>query len=222
MGWALVSVLIIFVPVLSIPDETQLPLSGPRRAVYCLSVRPVVVTAVHQLYRRCGGGTSTKMLIAAGRVHSQVMRAVAEETHTTDSPEATMAVAATLAGRLVAGDVVVLAGELGSGKSVFVRGAAAALGYDGPVTSPTFAIGNVYSGGRCEIAHLDLYRLAEIDVADEAVLDDFLTPGRIGFVEWPHDELAGERALRAVVQLEHAGADRRRINVRWIESEAAA
>ena len=69
------------------------------------------------------------------------------------------------------------------------RGAARSVSI-GRVTSPTFAIGNVYSGSEAEVAHLDLYRLAEIDVADEAVLDDFLTPERIGFVEWPHDELA--------------------------------
>lgn len=126
-----------------------------------------------------------------------------------------MAIAAKLAAELDAGDIVVLGGELGSGKTVFVRGAAAALGYEGRVTSPTFAIGNVYSGSDLEIAHLDLYRLAEIDVGDEAVLDDFLTDDRVGFVEWPHDELAGERHLRAVVSLAHAGENRREIAIDW-------
>lgn len=127
-----------------------------------------------------------------------------------------MEIAAEVAGQLEAGDVVVLGGELGSGKSVFVRGAARALGYDGRVTSPTFAIGNVYRGSDHEIAHLDLYRLAEIDVSDEAVLDDFLTPERVGFVEWPHDQLAANEQLRAIVTLEHAGDHDREIAVEWI------
>lgn len=137
------------------------------------------------------------------------------EQSTTASPEETAAVAAEFATRLVPGDVVVLRGELGSGKTAFVRGAAKQLGFDGRVTSPTFAIGNVYAAGELEIAHLDLYRLAEIDVGDETVLEDFLTPERISFVEWPHDELAGDPQLRAVVTLEHAGEDARRIAIDW-------
>jgi tRNA threonylcarbamoyladenosine biosynthesis protein TsaE len=139
------------------------------------------------------------------------------ETFSTRSPEETEEIGASAAVRLKAGEVVVLQGELGSGKTVFVRGAARALGFEGRVTSPTFAIGNVYSGERAEIAHLDLYRLAEIDVGDEAVLDDFLTPERIAFVEWPHDELATAENLRAIITLEHRGEDRREIEIRWIE-----
>jgi tRNA threonylcarbamoyladenosine biosynthesis protein TsaE len=138
------------------------------------------------------------------------------ETFSTNSPDETAAIAANFAERLAPGDVVVLRGELGSGKTVFVRGAAGALGFDGRVTSPTFAIGNVYSGASAEIAHLDLYRLAEIDVGDEAVLEDFLTPERIAFVEWPHDELANAERLRAVVALEHAGEDHRSIEISWV------
>jgi tRNA threonylcarbamoyladenosine biosynthesis protein TsaE len=138
------------------------------------------------------------------------------ENATTESPEETATLAAEFARKLEPGDVVVLRGELGSGKTVFVRGAAAALGFDGRVTSPTFAIGNVYPAEPHEIAHLDLYRLAEIDVGDETVLDDFLTPDRIGFVEWPHDELAGNDRLRAVITLDHAGEDRRTVEILWI------
>jgi tRNA threonylcarbamoyladenosine biosynthesis protein TsaE len=139
------------------------------------------------------------------------------ESHSTRSPEQTAAVAADFAGQLVPGDNVVLRGELGSGKTVFVRGAAGALGFGGRVTSPTFAIGNVYPGERGEIAHLDLYRLAEIDIGDETVLEDFLTDDRFGFVEWPHDELAGADRLRAVVSLAHDGEDRRSIEITWVE-----
>ncbi len=132
-----------------------------------------------------------------------------------DSPRATAEIAAKVADRLMPGDVALLRGELGTGKTSFVRAAARALGVESPVTSPTFAIGNLYSASKCEIAHLDLYRLAEIEFADEAVVDDFLTPERIGFVEWPHDQLEAELLPRVVVTFEHAGEDDREIELRW-------
>jgi tRNA threonylcarbamoyladenosine biosynthesis protein TsaE len=114
--------------------------------------------------------------------------------------------------RLVAGDVVLISGELGSGKTTFVRGAARALGIEGPVTSPTFTIGQVYAGSP-EVAHLDLYRLNSLAGEDPALLDDYLTPERVAFVEWPG---AGEPAVERVaarVSLEHLGGDSRRITV---------
>jgi tRNA threonylcarbamoyladenosine biosynthesis protein TsaE len=131
---------------------------------------------------------------------------------TTDTPEQTEAAGAELANRLEPGDVVLVSGELGSGKTTFVRGACRALGVEGPVTSPTFTIGHVY-GGEIEVAHLDLYRLSSLAGEDPALLDDYLTPERIGFVEWPE---AGEPAIERVaarVRLEHAGGDRRRIEI---------
>lgn len=135
------------------------------------------------------------------------------------SLEQTAAIAASVAERLVPGDVVLLSGELGSGKTAFVRAAATALGVKQNVTSPTFAIGNVYSGSDFEIAHLDLYRLGSIEFDDEAVLDDFLTAQRVGFVEWPHDELAQSSKLRAVIEFAHAGESEREINVFWRETK---
>ena len=131
----------------------------------------------------------------------------------TSSPQATAAVAAELAARLRPGDVVLVSGELGSGKTTFVRGACRALGYEGEVTSPTFTIGRLLPG-RVEIAHLDLYRLGSLADEDPTLLSDYLTLGRIGFVEWPE---AGEPVLERVaarVRLEHAGGDRRRIEIR--------
>lgn len=102
---------------------------------------------------------------------------------------------------------------MGAGKTTFVRGAARALGFTGPVTSPTFTIGRRYDGGRTPIAHLDLHRLSGLDDEDPALLDDYLTPDAIAFVEWPaiaEPELGGRR-VAARVLLEHAGGDRRRI-----------
>ena len=115
---------------------------------------------------------------------------------------------------------MLVSGELGSGKTVFVRGACRALGVSEPVTSPTFTIGQVYAADEgCEVAHLDLYRLTGLGGEDPALLDDYLTPDRIAFVEWPRiaePELAalGEgRRPAARVALAHAGGDRRRIEI---------
>lgn len=146
-----------------------------------------------------------------------VIDGIRTEDHVSGSPAETEALAAGLARQLVPGDVVLLQGELGSGKTVFVRGAVHELGFGGRVTSPTFAIGNVYPGEAGEIAHLDLYRLAELSVGDEAVVGDFLTPGRIAFVEWPHGELGEQERLRAVVRLEHRGDEQRSIAIDWID-----
>ena len=130
----------------------------------------------------------------------------------TSSPEETEAAGSDLAARLTPGQVVLVSGELGSGKTTFVRGACRALGVDEPVTSPTFTIGQVLSG-HVEVAHLDLYRLGSLADEDPSLLEDYLTPERIGFVEWPG---VGERAFERVaarVTLEHAGGDGRRIVV---------
>jgi tRNA threonylcarbamoyladenosine biosynthesis protein TsaE len=137
----------------------------------------------------------------------------------TRSERATLELAAGVGGLLRAGDVVSLAGELGAGKTTFVRGAAKALGVTARVTSPTFAIGNVYDANALEVAHVDLYRLNQISIDDEAVIDDFLTPERIAFVEWPHLELSDRSDLRARVELAHAGGDARTIEIAWFEAQ---
>ena len=130
----------------------------------------------------------------------------------TSSPEQTEQAGAELAGRLAPGDVVLVSGELGTGKTTFVRGACRALGVDGPVTSPTFTIGHVLDGDP-EVAHLDLYRLGSLAAEDPALLEDYLTADRVAFVEWPAaGELAFERVVARVL-LEHLGGDRRRITI---------
>jgi tRNA threonylcarbamoyladenosine biosynthesis protein TsaE len=132
----------------------------------------------------------------------------------TSQAHETEALGAELAARLRAGDLVLVRGDLGSGKTTLVRGAATALGVTDPVTSPSFSIGHRYRAREVVVSHLDLYRLAGLEREEPALLDDYLGEGRIAFVEWPLD---GERALdgaRVVVSLEHRGADRRRIEVR--------
>ncbi|HWF50246.1 MAG TPA: tRNA (adenosine(37)-N6)-threonylcarbamoyltransferase complex ATPase subunit type 1 TsaE [Solirubrobacteraceae bacterium] len=130
--------------------------------------------------------------------------------------EETEALGAELAATLAPGDVVLVEGELGAGKTTFVRGAARALGVTDPVTSPTFTIGQRYTG-RVPISHLDLYRLGgALAGEDPALLADYLGPGTIAFVEWPQ---GGEEALGALariahrVRLAHAGGDRRLVEI---------
>jgi tRNA threonylcarbamoyladenosine biosynthesis protein TsaE len=130
----------------------------------------------------------------------------------TSSPDETEAAGAELASRLEPGDVVLVSGELGSGKTTFVRGACRALGIEGPVTSPTFTIGQVY-GGSTEVAHLDLYRLGSLACEDPALLDDYLTPERVSFVEWPEEAEPTLARVTVSVRLEHLGGDRRRVTV---------
>ena len=130
----------------------------------------------------------------------------------TSSAAETEALGAELAAGLEPGDVVVISGDLGAGKTTLIRGACRALGVEGPVTSPTFTIGQRYEGGRLPIAHLDLYRLEDIEAEDPALLDDYLGPGGIAFIEWPAiaaPSLSDRRVL--AVEIDHAGGDWRRI-----------
>ncbi len=135
------------------------------------------------------------------------------ETVESESSAETEAVGAKLAARLSPGDVVIVSGELGAGKTTLIRGACRALGVEGPVTSPTFTIGQRYLG-RLPISHLDLYRLGGLEDEDPALLDDYLDADSVAFLEWPalaEPQLAGRRVL--AVRLDHAEGDRRRIEI---------
>jgi tRNA threonylcarbamoyladenosine biosynthesis protein TsaE len=135
--------------------------------------------------------------------------------HQTRSSAETEALAAELAAGLVLGDVVLVEGELGAGKTTFVRGACRALGVEGLVTSPTFTIGQRYPG-RVPVSHLDLYRVADLGEEDPDLLADYLGPDRIAFVEWPGGaagRIAWLSHVAARVRLEHAGGDSRIVAV---------
>jgi tRNA threonylcarbamoyladenosine biosynthesis protein TsaE len=111
---------------------------------------------------------------------------------------------------------VLLHGEMGAGKTTFVRGAARALGVTGAVTSPTFTIGRRYEDGRVPIAHVDLHRLASLDDEDPALLADYVNAEHVAFVEWPEiAESTLDDRVRVRVVLEHAGGDARRLTVEW-------
>jgi tRNA threonylcarbamoyladenosine biosynthesis protein TsaE len=133
----------------------------------------------------------------------------------TASADETEALAGRLARRLEPGDVVTVSGELGAGKTTFVRGACRALGVTGRVTSPTFTVGHRYRGS-VDVSHLDLYRFRGLSAAEWGDLEPYFE-GAVVFVEWPE---AGSGALprpRAAVRLEHLAPERRLVT---IEAEA--
>jgi tRNA threonylcarbamoyladenosine biosynthesis protein TsaE len=140
--------------------------------------------------------------------------AVGVERIETASAAETEALGARIAERLGPGDVVVLAGEVGAGKTTLIRGACRALGVSEPVTSPTFTIGQRYGGGRVPVSHLDLYRLADLEGEDPALLDDYLRPDSVAFVEWP---AAGAERLAPTlsVRLAHLDELRRVVEIDW-------
>jgi tRNA threonylcarbamoyladenosine biosynthesis protein TsaE len=132
----------------------------------------------------------------------------------TSDPCQTEALAAELAAALSPGDIVLVRGDLGAGKTTFVRGAAGALGVSDPVTSPTFSVGHRYKGAHVTVSHLDLYRLGGLSEEEPDLLEDYLGPTRIAFVEWPEDTSAELSGARVRVTLTHLGGDRRRIEVK--------
>jgi tRNA threonylcarbamoyladenosine biosynthesis protein TsaE len=130
----------------------------------------------------------------------------------TRSEGETEAFGAELAATLADGDVLLLHGELGAGKTAFVRGLARGLGADpADVSSPTFTIVQEYRGRELALVHVDLYRLSPAEVEDVA-LDDLMAPGTVLAVEWA--ERWGRPPDDAIeVRLAHAGEDARSISV---------
>jgi tRNA threonylcarbamoyladenosine biosynthesis protein TsaE len=130
----------------------------------------------------------------------------------TGSAAETEALGERLAADLAPGDVVVISGELGAGKTTLIRGVCRGLGVTAPVTSPTFTIGHLYPG-RVPVAHLDLYRLADLGQEDPALLEDYVTPENVALIEWPG---AAEPELERIsrrVAIAHAGGDEREIEI---------
>jgi tRNA threonylcarbamoyladenosine biosynthesis protein TsaE len=129
----------------------------------------------------------------------------------TASPDETEALAARLAERLAPGDVVTISGDLGAGKTTFVRGAARALGVTGPVSSPTFTIGHRYEAPT-PVAHLDLYRIAGLDPEEWGDLEPYFD-GTVAFVEWPEHGGDWLPDARAIVTLGHVDESHRSVRI---------
>ncbi len=133
-----------------------------------------------------------------------------------DSTAETEAIGARLAAALEPGDVVLVSGELGAGKTTLIKGACRELGVEEPVVSPTFTIGRRYAG-RVPVSHLDLFRLDGLEDEDPGLLDDYLAGEAVTFIEWP---AAAEPLLKGSgpgtvirVALSHDGGDRRRVTI---------
>lgn len=133
----------------------------------------------------------------------------------TDGPEETGRVAADLSSRLLPGDLILLEGEVGAGKSTFARAAMRALGVVGAIPSPTFTIGRSYRG-RLPVSHIDLYRLGSLSDEIPDLLGEYLDPAGITFVEWPG---GGGEAIRSGssreirVEMEYLEDSGRRITI---------
>jgi tRNA threonylcarbamoyladenosine biosynthesis protein TsaE len=131
---------------------------------------------------------------------------------TSESPQATERAADAVGAMLRPGDVVLIAGEVGTGKTTFVRAACQSMGVTDPVTSPSFTIGQVY-GGAVPVAHIDLFRLESMAGEDPGLLTDYLTPDRVTFIEWPGAGLSELEPQRVVLELKlsHLEGDRRAV-----------
>jgi tRNA threonylcarbamoyladenosine biosynthesis protein TsaE len=133
-------------------------------------------------------------------------------TATTHSEAETSALASQFAHSLTAGAVVLLSGDLGAGKTAFVRGLAEGLGIDpGLVSSPTFTLIQEYRGGRLPLHHVDLYRLRSIEV-DDLGLDELTLEAGVTAIEWP-DRLPHEWPSVVHVHIEHGDGDIRTIHI---------
>jgi tRNA threonylcarbamoyladenosine biosynthesis protein TsaE len=129
-----------------------------------------------------------------------------------DSAATTERAARCIADALRPGDVVLVDGDVGTGKTTFVRAACESLGVQEPVTSPSFTIGRNYAG-RVPVSHLDLFRLETLEGEDPTLLEDYLAPDAIVFVEWPAAATAKLERARVVLRLRlsHVGGDRRSV-----------
>lgn len=133
-------------------------------------------------------------------------------TYLTQSEEETQVLASRIAADLAPGDVILLSGELGGGKTAFVRGLASGLGIDpGEVSSPTFALVHHYRGGRLPLYHADLYRLTRTGTEDLGLEDPLVAQGILA-IEWP-ERLARPIPGGMMVTIELTGESSRRITV---------
>jgi tRNA threonylcarbamoyladenosine biosynthesis protein TsaE len=137
---------------------------------------------------------------------------VTERQHITQSESETAAVGRELAATLAAGDVVLLFGDLGAGKTAFVRGMAEGLGAArDDVSSPTFTLIQEYRGGRLPLVHVDLYRLNDPREVDDLGLDE-IAADAVMAIEWA-DRLPSPPAGAIVVRLSHGSGDTRTLEI---------
>ena len=131
----------------------------------------------------------------------------------THSPAETRALGRQLAASLQPGDVLLLYGDLGAGKSELTRGIAEGLGVSGPVTSPSFTIMNVYDDGRIPLYHFDWYRLESVEELYEMGMDEYLGGDGAAVVEWPTQCPEAIPETHLAVHITPAGENEREISL---------
>ena len=137
------------------------------------------------------------------------------------APRCTEALGAGLAPHLRPGDLVLLRGELGAGKTALVRAAARALGVEEPVQSPTFTIARRYEGTP-PVAHLDAYRLTSPDDEELGLALEAIGEDAVAFVEWPEGLGGGLPEARLEVTIEHTGGDGRLVALTTSDADLSA
>jgi len=143
-------------------------------------------------------------------------------TYISPSPEQTQDLGEACGRSAHPGDVIALSGDLGAGKTQWVKGLARGLEFHGRVHSPTFALVNVYEGGRLPVFHLDLYRLETSDQILAAGLEEYLRPSGVTVIEWAErwDGLGGLAAGREGNRGDEGNQGAPRARVRWVRIEA--
>ena len=117
------------------------------------------------------------------------------------------------------GLVIGLCGDLGAGKTQFVKGLARGLGIDSRVQSPTFALVNIYAGGRLTLFHLDLYRLDTPEQIAAAGLEEYLQPSGVTVVEWAERWFTGTRIPHSAFRIPHSPVAGLPQHLRWVQFE---
>ncbi|MEO5837769.1 MAG: tRNA (adenosine(37)-N6)-threonylcarbamoyltransferase complex ATPase subunit type 1 TsaE [Acidimicrobiales bacterium] len=144
---------------------------------------------------------------------------------TTSSARETREVASTIAALVEQGDLVLLVGELGAGKTTFAQGFGQALGITDPITSPTFTLAREYEGERITMHHLDVYRLEQIDEVLDLALPELLDGASVTLIEWGDAIIPALPAEYLEVRLEYGDDDDERVisvrlvGSRWLERE---
>jgi tRNA threonylcarbamoyladenosine biosynthesis protein TsaE len=128
----------------------------------------------------------------------------------------TKAVAADLANTLQKGDIIAFFGGLGSGKTAFMHGVAAGLGYEGFVTSPTFTVCNEYIGGKVNIYHFDMYRIKTEADLESIGFYDYLDRGGIIAIEWFENIKDFDIVPTVTVTIETLDENTRKISIKKI------
>ncbi len=131
----------------------------------------------------------------------------------TDSCAETEALAERFSKKIDAGTVIAMQGDLGAGKTCFVRGFAKGLGYSGDVNSPTFAIVNVYLGGRLALYHFDMYRVSSWDDLYSTGFFDYLDAGGIMIIEWSENIVSALPSETVFIKIESLSEGRRKITI---------